>query len=131
MAESPVPEGVREFIANHIDSVAELEALLLMRRDPQAGWSALALAERLYIGEQQAGAVAAKLTALGAAGAADGSPVVYRYRPSTPELDGLVGEVADAYARYLIPVTNLIHSKPQTRVQQFADAFKLRRKEDE
>jgi hypothetical protein len=43
----------------------------------------------------------------------------------------MVGEVVEAYSKYLIPVTNLIHSKPQTRVQQFAEAFKLRKQEDD
>jgi len=43
----------------------------------------------------------------------------------------MVERVADVYARYLVPVTNLIHAKPQIKVQKFADAFKLRKKEDE
>jgi hypothetical protein len=37
--------------------------------------------------------------------------------------------LADVYARYLVPVTNLIHAKPKSRVQEFADAFKLRKDE--
>jgi hypothetical protein len=40
-----------------------------------------------------------------------------------------VNQVAACYAKYLIPVTNLIHTKPRTRVQEFADAFKLRKEE--
>jgi hypothetical protein len=44
-----VPEEVARFIHDHVDSVAELEALLLMRRERQAPWSAATLAERLYV----------------------------------------------------------------------------------
>jgi hypothetical protein len=128
MAESPLTESVRDFIANHIDSVAELEALLLIRRYPQSSWSAAALAERLYIPEEQAGEAAERLHLLGLAVAKGGT---YRYGPSTPELDEAVGRVAEAYSKYLIPVTNLIHSKPQSRVQQFAEAFRLRKRSDE
>jgi len=130
MARNPVPESVREFIANNIDSVAELEALLLMRRDPQTGWSTTALAERLYIGEEQAGETAAKLRSLNLAAATGSDPVEFQYRPSSPELDEAVGRVAEAYSQYLIPVTNLIHEKPHSRVQQFADAFKLKRRDE-
>ena len=130
MAKSPVPEGVRGFIAEHIDSVAELEALLLMRRDPEVGWNRAVLAERLYIGEEQAGEAAAKLHSLNLASATGSEPVTYHYRPSTPELDEAVGRVAEAYSKYLIPVTTLIHEKPQSRVQQFADAFKLKRRDE-
>ena len=42
----------------------------------------------------------------------------------------MVVRLTKIYSQYLIPVTNLIHSKPQTKVQKFADAFKLRRKVD-
>jgi len=43
----------------------------------------------------------------------------------------MVDRIADVYSKYLIPVTNLIHSKPENKVQKFADAFNLRKKEDE
>jgi hypothetical protein len=43
----------------------------------------------------------------------------------------MVDRLAELYSKYLIPVTHLIHSKPQTRVREFADAFKLRKEEDQ
>ena len=131
MANFPVPADVREYITDHIDSVAELEALVLTRRDPQIEWDVSALAERLYIGREQAGEVALKLCSLGITVPTGRDPVTYQYRPARPSLDALVGEVVEAYSKYLIPVTNLIHSKPQPKVQQFAEAFKLRKPEDD
>jgi hypothetical protein len=130
MAENLIPEAVREFIASHIDSVAELEALLLLRRDQEIKWSVGALAERLYISEEQAEGVATSLCSLALAVVADRDPVTYQYRPSSLELDDLISSLAEAYSRYLIPVTNLIHAKPQSRVQEFADAFKLKRRDE-
>jgi hypothetical protein len=56
-------------------------------------------------------------------------PDSYRYHPASSALAEMVDHVATLYAKYLIPVTHLIHTKPRTRVQEFADAFKLR-KED-
>ncbi len=50
----------------------------------------------------------------------------YRFACATTELDGIVTRLAELYRQKLIPVTNLIHSK-QNRIQQFADAFKLRK----
>jgi hypothetical protein len=38
----------------------------------------------------------------------------------------MVDRLADAYARHLIPVTNLIHGKPR-RLREFSDAFKIRK----
>ena len=131
MANDPVPEIVREFIVDNIDSIAELEALLLMRRDPDARWSTDALAERLYITREQTAGVTAKLCSLELAAATKDEPPAEHYLPSTPALDRVVGSVAETYSKYLIPVTNLIHSKPQSKVQQFADAFKVRKRRDE
>jgi hypothetical protein len=37
----------------------------------------------------------------------------------------VVDRLADAYARHLIPITNLIHDK-QRRIREFADAFRIR-----
>ena len=131
MANFPVPADVREYITDNIDSVAELEALVLIRHDPQVEWTVSGLAERLYIGLEQAGEVALKLCSLGVTVETGREPVTYQYRPARPGLDVLVSEVVEAYSKYLIPVTNLIHSKPQSRVQQFAEAFKLRKQEED
>jgi hypothetical protein len=129
MADELIPEDVRDFITDNIDSVAELEALLLIRSDPDAAWSTASLARRLYATREQTQDVIAKLCSLGLVGVRGKGPVTYHYQPSTADLDKMVSDLAETYSKYLVPVTNLIHSKPHSRIQQFADAFKLR-KED-
>lgn len=39
----------------------------------------------------------------------------------------MVDFLAVIYAKHLGPITNLIHTKPKNRVQEFADAFRLRK----
>ena len=39
----------------------------------------------------------------------------------------MVERVAVLYRQCLIPITNLIHSKAKSRMQEFADAFKIRK----
>lgn len=127
MGDDLIPNEVREFIIDKIDSVAELEGLLLLSRNPETDWSVEALAQRLYTSPQQTEDVVSHLHSLGFLAAKEGD--TYNYQPASPKLAEMVDRIADAYSKYLIPVTNLIHSKPESRVQQFADAFKLR-KED-
>jgi hypothetical protein len=43
-----------------------------------------------------------------------------------PEEARMVDRLADAYAKHLIPVTNMIHAKPR-RIREFADAFRFRK----
>jgi hypothetical protein len=124
-----IPEDVAQFILNHIDSIAQLEALLLLRREPDGRWSASTLAQRIYADEKETVDAVEGLCAAGLAIALGGNPTLYRYEPISPGLRHLVDLTANVYAKHLVPITNLIHSKPKTRVQEFADAFKIRKDE--
>lgn len=130
MTDDLIPDDVRQFIVDKIDSVAELEGLLLLSRNPEIEWDAEALAKRLYAERQQAEDVLIHLYSLGFLAATNSEPPAYRYQPGSPKLRQIVDRVAEIYSKYLVPVTNLIHSKPQTKVQQFADAFKLGKRRD-
>jgi hypothetical protein len=124
MSDSALPEHVQEFILKHIDSVAQLEALLLLRRSAEREWDVPTAAKRLYSGIPETAEALARLAADGFLMAtANGC---YRYGCRTQELQERVDRLADHYARHLIPVTNLIHAKPR-RIRAFADAFKLRK----
>jgi hypothetical protein len=127
MVDDIIPDDVKQFILERIDSIAQLEALLLLRGSPQEDWAPNAVAKRLYIGEQEASVMLQRLCADGFLIASAEKSLVYRYQVRSPELEQMVNRVAALYSMYLIPVTNLIHAKPRTRVQEFADAFKLKK----
>jgi hypothetical protein len=123
LAEDLIPEDLRDFILRHIDSIAELEALLLLRRNPDGIWRAAAVAERLYITDSEASTVLEHLCSLELVTCNDGN---FRFAGLSGEQNQLVERIASVYARHLIPVTNLIHSKPR-RLREFSDAFKFRK----
>jgi hypothetical protein len=129
MVDALIPDDVRAFLLKHIDSIAQLEALLLLRSNPTLEWTAETLAKRLYITPQDTAVLLERLSADGFLIVLHSPPYSYQYHPASSELAHMVDLVADFYAKYLIPVTNLIHSKPRTRVQEFADAFRLRKGE--
>lgn len=118
-----IPDGVREFVFRYIDSIVELEALLLLRRESGLAWAPAAVAERLYISQDAASVVLGRLHARGLV-AFDGA--MYRYECTPSDFSAQVEAVAEVYARQLIPMTNLIHSKP-SRIREFAEAFRLRK----
>jgi hypothetical protein len=123
MMDQPLPAELQEFLAAHIDSIAQLEALLLLRGAPDVVWDVEGTARRLYIDEQQASQVLAQLCAEGLVEAEAGS---FRFRPRSDALLRMAALLDEHYRRYLIPITNLIHAKPR-RIRQFADAFKLKK----
>jgi hypothetical protein len=118
-----IPEDLRDFILRHIDSIAQLEALLLLRRNPREAWTAEMAARRLYVSDSEAANALEHLCANGLLSCAGD---LYRFEGQTDEQRQMVERLAESYARHLIPVTNLIHTKPR-RLREFSDAFKIRK----
>jgi hypothetical protein len=127
MVEYPIPNDVRQFILESIDSIAQLEALLLLRCSPNEEWDAQKVAKRLYISEQEATSLLARLSEEGLIALSNDKPPLCRYQPDSDDLALIVDRLAETYSKHLVPVTNLVHSKPRIRVQEFAEAFKLRK----
>jgi hypothetical protein len=123
MSDKFLPDDVRRFILEHIDSVAQLEALLLLHQYAEQNWAIGAVAKRIYASETTAGDALAQLAAAGLCVCGD---QFFRYCPSSEEQAATIDRLCEVYAQYLIPVTNLVHSKP-VRIQKFADAFRFRK----
>ncbi|HML41774.1 MAG TPA: hypothetical protein PKE13_02480 [Hyphomicrobium zavarzinii] len=123
MSENPVPLDLQDFILRHIDSIAQIEALLLLRRHEEEVWDVTSTARRLYISEQSTEEILANLCNDGLLACGDG---IYRYAARSPEIEQMVARLAETYKSNLIAVTNIIHSKPR-RIREFANAFKLRK----
>lgn len=120
-------EDVRRFLLTSIPSVPYLEALLLMRSEPDRHWSARQLAQRLYIGERAARELLDALVDSGVAARAVADTAQFYYHPATAALAALLDRVAESYARHLVEVTHLIHSRTDKKARQFADAFRWRK----
>jgi hypothetical protein len=123
MADEIISDDLREFILRYIDSIVQLEALLLLRAHPDVDWDVKTATARLYASEPEVGEILARLCGDGFLSCAEGR---YRYSPQMPEEARMVDRLADAYAKHLIPVTNMIHAKPR-RIREFADAFRFRK----
>jgi hypothetical protein len=127
MPDSMIPPDLRQFILQYVESIAQLEGLLLLRSTPGMDWTATIAAQRLYINEEEATRLLARLAGTGLLTESRDDPPAYRYLPSSAELDHMAGRLAEVYSQYLLPVTHLIHSRPKTRIQEFADAFLVRK----
>ncbi|WP_395399304.1 hypothetical protein ACHMW6_20155 [Pseudoduganella sp. UC29_106] len=125
MDASNIPDDVRRYIVQCVPSVPYLEAITLMSANAEATWDARLLAQRLYLDEPRAETLLQELRAAGIATAdADGR---WRYAPSSPQLAELLARVVDIYARHLVEVSTLVHSKSNRKARLFADAFVWRK----
>jgi hypothetical protein len=119
------PPRIAQFIQQHIESLAQLETLLLLKGEPQRSWDAAAVAQALYTSPEEC---AANLAALAAAGFLEAAPEATRYRYCTDDAARreLIDTLQEVYRQRRVTVIELIYSKPSSRVQTFADAFRLR-----
>ena len=128
--EPVVPLEVQHFVLERIKSIAQLEALIMMRNAPDTWWPSSSMAERLYISER---ACRAELDALRGQGLLvakqDDIGWRFRYAPANGDLRELMDRLVYYYGKHLVVISNLIHSKPRTRLHQFAEAFSLKKKD--
>jgi hypothetical protein len=134
-ADPGIGADVRGFLADHIDSVLELELLLLLRARRERSWSAAELSHELKIDRTWAAGQLAQLAGrrlLSRDDATNPADPRYAYAPPTPAVDATVTAVADAYASHRVTVIGLIFSKPApSTLKTFADAFRIRKEKDD
>jgi hypothetical protein len=124
---SGIPEEARRFVLECIDSVEQLEVLLLLHGSPAVVWSPEAVAKTLYSNPESIVRRLAGLHARGLLAIAEASS--YRYQPRTAELADVVSLLADTYRQRRVAVITVIASKPMENVRAFSDAFRLRKKD--
>lgn len=125
MDENPISPHLRQFIANHIKSVEQLEILCLLADEPSRSWSVVETYRRILSTEKsvQEGLqhfVAHELFA----GEADSN---FRFSPKSAELNAAAIELVKAYRERRVAVIEMIYRKPAESAQHFADAFRLRK----
>jgi DNA-binding MarR family transcriptional regulator len=123
---SDLPADVKEFIGKHIHSVAQLEVLLMLRREPDRTWTLEQLTNGLYLQSQMVARLLTDIVQRGFAVQEQGS---FRYQPANDEERQLIDRLAHMYQERRVAVITEIFSKPIDVVKAFADAFRLRKEE--
>ncbi len=121
---------MRRLIAEHIDSVEQLEILLLLYQHPERSWSEESVARELRISPMSAGDRLKDMARAAILSKVQGSEGEYRYTPDAQMGEAVAG-LAAAYSERRVTVINLIFSKPVDKIRTFADAFRLRRDDDD
>ncbi len=121
-----LPNDVKEFISEHIHSLAQLETLLTLRRQPEKLWTVDEVTNYLYLERQMVNDLLVDIVRRGFAEQECGN---FRYRTANDIVAGLIDRLAQLYQERRVAVTTEIFAKPVDSVRAFADAFRLRGKE--
>ena len=124
MSQKNLPEDLIRFINTSIPGIPFLEALLLLKTEPEKSWDVESVCNRLYLPTTM---VTNLLESLCAAGMATEDISHFRYQPRSDELRDLIDRLSESYQNNLVEVTGIIHSSTGNKAQIFADAFKWKR----
>jgi predicted ArsR family transcriptional regulator len=117
-----------QFIAEQIDTVPHLEALLLLYTQPAERWTVVQVARRLYVSPGQALQILRDLEQRKLVRArSDPAAGEYEYDPAWDATGQLMLEIDRAYASRLTSVAMFIHSKAPRSVLEFARAFEIKK----
>ena len=119
-----IPEPVRHLIAQHIDSVEQLEVLILLRMHRDRAWTVAEVNDRI---KSSASSVETRLNDLAGRGFLQRNAQSFRYQAG-PDVEAAVAQLATAYTERRFSVIELIFSKPTDKLRAFADAFKMGKK---
>lgn len=130
-----MPERVRVFLTEYVESYEQLEALLLLHARHDQAWSAAEVAAALHIDDPLATRALDELSGHGIV-EVSGEAQYPRYRAGADdELRRLVDLVARANVENRLEVVRLMHLNAIKRMRAaaartFADAFLVRRKKN-
>ena len=127
-----LPQDVTRLIGKHIHGVSQLELLLFLHNQPTREVSVETVAKEQGMRDDQASILLEDLTSRGLLVEADAEDEArYRYEPKSRELARQVDALAKIYPTYRHAIIQLIYSKPGESVMNFAEAFRLRKDEDD
>jgi hypothetical protein len=121
-----IPREVEHFIAEAIESVEQLEILLLLYEDPSRSWTVPEINQKLRSSLYSVETRMAPLLARGLVERGTESPPAYRYARREATLEARVAALKVAYRDYHTAVIEKIYSRPTDRVMDFARSFQLR-----
>jgi hypothetical protein len=119
-----LPPRVRDFLLAHVDSIEQLEVLLLLAARPTSALTTVEVSDELRTAPSSA---ATRLAGLRDHRLVDVLPGDRHRIRADPELAALLRQIADTYRERRVAVVTLIYSRPSDVVRVFTNAFVLKK----
>jgi len=124
---SALQDEIKQFITRYIRSLGHLEALLFLYQRRGTEFSIQTIATELRTTPDYAKQQLEELANLG---------IILRCKvpdcflfDSTPDLNSILEQLSDDYARHRLAIINLLYSQPIDKIRGFSDAFKINKKD--
>ncbi|HEV2322992.1 MAG TPA: hypothetical protein VGS10_03470 [Terracidiphilus sp.] len=123
----PDRQQVDRFIVDEIDSVPQLEALLLFWNNRPKVWSCESMAKALYVSPDVTREILKHLVQRRLIAEMNGAGEEFALATEDEERQHLLASVDIVYRRELVRISNMIHSKASRGVRDFANAFRFKK----
>lgn len=124
MPTSRLPLDIKNFLMDKIESVAHLEVLLMLYSRRERSFTPENVCKELRSNVHSA---SNQLSLLAQRGLLKVNNRDYQYAPSSPELDLQVQRLLEIYKEMPVAVVTCIYEKPQDKLKDLSDAFRLKK----
>ena len=115
------------FITDYIDSLEQLEVLVLVMESPSKWWDPVSIGAALGIDQGAARSALERLASRNVLEIAVTGDVRYRFQPGNQELCRVVEEFAAAWRSHRLAVIQLVSRQASPGIRNFAKAFRITR----
>jgi hypothetical protein len=129
-----VPEftpELRSFVWRCLETVEDVEVLVVLLQQRGRTWSAEAVGKALGLEPETAARRLEFLSTRNLLSVRVANDLLYQFNPGTEELETSTIALADLYRERRLAVIGLIAQRRSAAIRDFADAFRLRRREDD
>jgi hypothetical protein len=130
-----LPDGLAQFLSDHVSGYEELEALLFLARSPEQAFTPLEIASSLNVPAESIEAALAALHETGQLVEAKPAhaPKTFRFAPATDRLRLRVAELQLAYVEQRLGIVQVINANALARARtaaarRLAEAFRFDRR---
>lgn len=118
---------VDRFILVQIDSVPQLEALLLLFNSRPKSWSVNEMAHALYVRNEVASRILDSLAQRELIAEVPRDSETFCYNSDDEERNSLLEDVDTIYRKEVVRISSIIHSKAPAGLRDFARAFRIKK----
>lgn len=119
------------FLNQHIQSVGQLEVLLLIHSEPSHLWTAESVAQALRSNASSARTWLDSFASAGLVEKGSETVVTYRYVFKDAHLNVLVSQLIQEYKIRPLKVIDAITNRPTNQMLSFMDAFRIKKENDD
>ena len=127
VSERVFSEELEKFIAAEINSLEQLEILLLLSGNPHKWWTAAGVYEVIKSSVQSVQDRLNEMVQRGMLRKETDNETRFQFGPTNDSIWRVTSELRDAYKERSVKVVQAIYSKPPDAVQEFARAFRVRK----